>query len=245
MQCSAMERQREFCSEAGLNAPFYINYYWVHIGDIPWPLFITGLWKLGLCLAHSTKQTVKYIHINPCCVWRDFLWACSSQPNIQRWKSTQVEVLQQWYAFHWIQFSFNLNTFKLQLKVSTLTSQFHFQTHHAWIQSQNNTKRLTALMLSDCADDVFIEIRQVCDKIFTFFDSSVLQADVMRLPCRQQTELATMWHQGCFDLLLVQFRAPILVDMNLPVQILCSTAWFWVRTELFVDLINLHNNSLM
>lgn len=160
-------------------------------------------------------------------------------------KSTQVEVLQQWYAFHWIQFSFNLNTFKLQLKVSTLTSQFHFQTHRAWIQSQNNTKRLTALMLSDCADDVFIEIRQVCDKIFTFFDSSVLQADVMRPPCRQQTELATMWHQGCFDLLLVQFRAPILVDMNLPVQILCSTAWFWVRTELFVDLINLHNNSLM
>lgn len=66
-------------------------------------------------------------------------------------------------------------------------------------------------MHSDCTDDVFIEIHQVCDKIFTFLNSSVIQTDVMRLPCRQEperrTELATLWHQGYFDLLLVQFRA--------------------------------------
>lgn len=66
-------------------------------------------------------------------------------------------------------------------------------------------------MHCDCADDVFVEIHQVCDKIFTFPDSSVTQTDVMRLPCRQeperQTEFAKLWHQGYFDLLLVQFRA--------------------------------------
>lgn len=66
-------------------------------------------------------------------------------------------------------------------------------------------------MHCDCADDVFVEIHQVCDKIFTFPDSSVTQTDVMRLPCRQepekQTEFAKLWHQGYFDLVLVQFRA--------------------------------------
>lgn len=69
-----------------------------------------------------------------------------------------------------------------------ITVSVSFQTHRAGAQTQSNSREcLTALILCDCADDVFIEIHQVCDKIITFLDSSVIQTDVMRLPCRRES----------------------------------------------------------
>lgn len=55
-----------------------------------------------------------------------------------------------------------------------ITVLVSFQTQRAWIQNLNNRKRITTLMHSDCTDDVFIEIHQVCDKIFTLLDSSAI-----------------------------------------------------------------------
>lgn len=67
---------------------------------------------------------------------------------------------------------------------------------HAVLEHRARTADIfTALILSDCIDDVFLDIHQVWDKIFAFLGSSVIQTDVTRLPCRQglekQTEKAT------------------------------------------------------
>ena len=43
-------------------------------------------------------------------------------------------------------------------------------------------------MRCDCSDDVIIEIHHLCEKIFTFLDSSVIQTDAMSVSGRQKPE---------------------------------------------------------
>lgn len=99
--------------------------------------------------------------------------------------------------------NFNVNTLELQLKVSALTSQlrFHLKLERgAW----NERKRLHLLIQSDCADGVFMEIHQVCDK--NLYLSGQLchahrcnEAATRTGSLNSGLKLAPFWHQGCFD----------------------------------------------
>ena len=100
--------------------------------------------------------------------------------------------------------NFNVNTLELQLKVSALTLQLQFQfklERWAW----NKRKCLHLLIQSDCADGVFMEIHQVCDKNL-YLSGQLFHAHWCDEAATQTgslnggLKLAPFWHQGCFDL---------------------------------------------